>query len=92
MVPASDGSAYREYELTKQGEDLLPALVALRQWGEKYMFGRGDDHSVMRDARNPSRWPKMVEKMRGVRMGASLVWRIWRLWRRVRAVPVPKRV
>lgn len=52
VVPASDGSAYHEYELTKKGEDLLPALVALRQWGEKYMFGRGDDHSVMLDARD----------------------------------------
>jgi len=52
VVPASDGSAYREYELTKKGEDLLPALVALRQWGEKYMFGRGDGHSVMLDARD----------------------------------------
>jgi len=52
VVPASDGSAYREYELTKKGEDLLPAMVALRQWGEKYMFGRGDGHSVMLDARD----------------------------------------
>jgi DNA-binding HxlR family transcriptional regulator len=60
VVPASDGSAYREYELTKKGEDLLPALVALRQWGEKYMFGRGDDHSVMRDARNHKPLAKMV--------------------------------
>jgi DNA-binding HxlR family transcriptional regulator len=52
VVPASDGSAYREYELTKKGEDLLPMLVALRQWGEKYMFDRGDDHSVMLDAKD----------------------------------------
>lgn len=52
VVPASDGSAYREYELTKKGEDLLPMLVALRQWGEKYMFGGGNDHSVMLDARD----------------------------------------
>jgi DNA-binding HxlR family transcriptional regulator len=34
-VPVSDGSAYHEYILTEKGEALLPALVALRQWGEK---------------------------------------------------------
>jgi len=38
QVPASDGSAYREYALTEKGRDLLPVLVALRQWGESYLF------------------------------------------------------
>ena len=28
-----------EYRLTGKGEDLLPALLALRQWGEKYGLG-----------------------------------------------------
>ena len=28
-----------EYRLTGKGEDLLPALLALRQWGEKYSLG-----------------------------------------------------
>jgi hypothetical protein len=51
VVPASDGSAYREYELTEKGEALLPVMVALRQWGEKYMFGNGDEHSVLLDAK-----------------------------------------
>ena len=49
FVPASDGSAYNEYELTQKGKDLLPTMVALRQWGEKYMFGNGDDHSELHD-------------------------------------------
>jgi len=62
VVPASDGSAYHEYELTKKGEDLLPALVALRQWGEKYMFARGDDHSLLLDARNRKPLAQMVVK------------------------------
>jgi DNA-binding HxlR family transcriptional regulator len=33
LVPASDGSAYQEYVLTNKGRDLLPVLLALRQWG-----------------------------------------------------------
>jgi DNA-binding HxlR family transcriptional regulator len=52
VVPASDGSAYSEYELTQKGKDLLPMLVALRQWGEKYMFGSRNEHSTMLDRRN----------------------------------------
>src|SRR6202012_4468460 len=51
VVPASDGSAYSEYELTEKGKDLWPTLVALRQWGQKYMFGQADDPSVLLDTR-----------------------------------------
>jgi DNA-binding HxlR family transcriptional regulator len=60
VVPASDGSAYKEYELTEKGADLLPTMVALRQWGEKYMFGKGDDHSKLVDAKNQSPLAKLV--------------------------------
>ncbi len=31
QVPASDGSAYREYALTPKGRELFPVIVALRQ-------------------------------------------------------------
>ncbi len=34
QVPASDGSAYREYVLTEKGRGLFVVLMALRQWGE----------------------------------------------------------
>lgn len=51
VVPASDGTAYNEYELTEKGKDLLPVLVALRQWGERHMFGKGDEHSSLLDNR-----------------------------------------
>jgi len=33
LVPASDGGARHEYVLTGKGRDLLPVLLALRQWG-----------------------------------------------------------
>ena len=33
QVPASDGSAYREYALTEKGRGLFLVLAALGQWG-----------------------------------------------------------
>jgi len=38
LVPASDGSAYREYVLAPKGRDLYPVIVALRQWGTDHCF------------------------------------------------------
>ncbi|MEV0253604.1 helix-turn-helix domain-containing protein [Streptomyces sp. NPDC050732] len=50
-VPASDGSAYREYVLTSKGEALFPVIVALRQWGEENFFAPGEPHSELVDRR-----------------------------------------
>ncbi|MEU9605646.1 helix-turn-helix domain-containing protein [Streptomyces sp. NPDC048057] len=50
-VPASDGSAYREYVLTPKGEALFPVVVALRQWGEEHFFAPGEPHSQLVDRR-----------------------------------------
>lgn len=33
---ATEGSSYREYELTAKGRDLAPVLVALAQWGDRW--------------------------------------------------------
>jgi len=44
---ASDGTAYNEYVLTPMGENLFPVVVALRQWGERHLFERGEPHSVL---------------------------------------------
>ncbi|TFI21963.1 helix-turn-helix domain-containing protein [Streptomyces sp. 4R-3d] len=51
-VPASDGSAYREYVLTPKGEALFPVIVALRQWGEGNSFAPGEAHSQLVDRRH----------------------------------------
>jgi DNA-binding HxlR family transcriptional regulator len=40
-----------EYRLTKKGLDLLPAMLALRQWGEKYTMNVMSD-PVLVDARD----------------------------------------
>jgi len=47
--PASDGGAYREYRLTEKGRSLYLALVALRQWGERYLFEKGELDLVLVD-------------------------------------------
>jgi DNA-binding HxlR family transcriptional regulator len=47
MVPASDGSTYQEYALTRKGEELFPIIVAFRQWGESHMYRKGERHSVL---------------------------------------------
>lgn len=49
LVPASDGSAYQEYALTKKGRDLFPVVVGLRQWGEAHLYARGERHSDLVD-------------------------------------------
>ena len=40
-----------EYRLTPKGLDLLPAMLALRQWGEKWQLG-GPANPVLCDARD----------------------------------------
>ena len=47
--PASDGSAYQEYRLTEKGRGLYLVLVALRQWGERYLFEKGEPDLVLVD-------------------------------------------
>ncbi len=55
IAPASDGSAYREYVLTKKGRGLFPVVVGLRQWGEDNLYRPGEAHSVMIDRRTGKR-------------------------------------
>lgn len=59
VVPASDGSAYQEYELTEKGKALLPTLVALRQWGEQYMFRSGEPRPSLVDRKTRKPIPKL---------------------------------
>ena len=35
-IPCQDDRRKVEYRMTEKGSDLLPAMLALRQWGEKY--------------------------------------------------------
>jgi DNA-binding HxlR family transcriptional regulator len=38
-VPVKEGAKRHEYILTNKGKDMLPMLVALSQWGDKWVFG-----------------------------------------------------
>jgi len=38
-VPVKDGARRQEYRLTSMGRDLLPILVALTQWGDRWILG-----------------------------------------------------
>jgi DNA-binding HxlR family transcriptional regulator len=57
VVPASDGSAYKEYVLTEKGRGLLPVIVALGQWGGEFLFEPGEARTTHVDAthRHPLR-------------------------------------
>lgn len=49
-VPDPNGGAHQEYVLTVKGRDLLPVVVALRQWGEKHLFAPEEPHSRLVDS------------------------------------------
>jgi len=38
-----------EYHLTEKGEALLPVLTTLREWGDEWVFGPGNEPLLMRD-------------------------------------------
>lgn len=50
-VPAADGGAHQEYQLTEMGRDLFPVMVALRQFGEAHLFAPGEPHSRLVERR-----------------------------------------
>ncbi|WP_200837497.1 winged helix-turn-helix transcriptional regulator [Ruania rhizosphaerae] len=41
--------ARKQYALTPSGKDLFPAIVALRQWGERHAFKADESHSTLVD-------------------------------------------
>ena len=44
------GTRY-EYELTAMGRDLLTVMTALRQWGDRWVFGADHEPLLVRDRR-----------------------------------------
>jgi len=49
--PCADDRRKIEYRLTEKGSDLLPAMLALRQWGQKYGSG-APENPVLVDERD----------------------------------------
>ncbi len=50
-TPCPDDRRKVEYRLTDKGSDLLPAMIALRQWGEKWGTGT-PSNPILADARD----------------------------------------
>ena len=50
-VPCEHDRRKVEYRMTEKGSDLLPAMLALRQWGEKYTM-KVPSNPVLVDARD----------------------------------------
>jgi DNA-binding HxlR family transcriptional regulator len=50
-TPCQDDRRKIEYRLTDKGSDLLPAMIALRQWGEKYTMNVPSNPALV-DARD----------------------------------------
>ena len=48
-VPVKEGAKRHEYVLTRKGKDMMPLLVALTQWGDKWVFGENNEHVLFLD-------------------------------------------
>jgi DNA-binding HxlR family transcriptional regulator len=42
-VPVKEGAKRHEYVLTRKGIDMMPMLVALTQWGDRWVFGENNE-------------------------------------------------
>ncbi len=48
-VPIKEGARRHEYLLTSKGKELMPLLIALTQWGDKWIYGKGQEPIIFRD-------------------------------------------
>ncbi len=48
-VPIKEGAKRHEYILTTKGKELLPLLIALTQWGDKWIYGEGREPIIFLD-------------------------------------------
>jgi len=52
--PVHSDAKRHEYVLTEKGEDLFATIVALRQWGDRWLFPKGGYPADMLDGRDQS--------------------------------------
>jgi DNA-binding HxlR family transcriptional regulator len=58
-VPVKEGAKRHEYVLTRKGKEMMPLLVALTQWGDRWVFGEGNEPIVFRDRANREPLPEV---------------------------------
>ena len=51
-VPIKKGAKRHEYLLTSKGKELLPLLITLTQWGDKWIYGKGKEPIIFLDRDN----------------------------------------
>lgn len=67
-----DSGQWVEYRLTKKGRDLAVVMTALREWGDRWVFGEGNEPLVVRDRRTGKRLPPLaVRDEQGRRIAGS---------------------
>lgn len=74
-TPLPDDRRKIEYKLTEKGMDLLPTMLALRQWGERWESGMPSS-PVLVDAKNRQPIAKIgIQAQDGCALGwADMVW------------------
>jgi DNA-binding HxlR family transcriptional regulator len=58
-VDVGSAGTHFEYHLTDKGDALLPVLIALREWADEWVFGRGHEPILILDRRTGKRVPKI---------------------------------
>ena len=49
QIDAGQHGARFEYQLTRKGKDLITVITALRQWGDRWLFGEGNEPVLVID-------------------------------------------
>jgi len=58
-VDAGVHGTRHEYELTPMGKDLITLMTALRQWGDRWVFGAGHEPVLVLDRRTGRPIPRL---------------------------------
>ncbi|MBI5321704.1 helix-turn-helix domain-containing protein [Bradyrhizobium sp.] len=68
----SPGGKRTAYRLTEKGGELLPALLALMQWGDRWISGKGREPMIATEAATPRRLPRLILRdAKGKPLGAA---------------------
>lgn len=59
MVEVGQFGSRQEYQLTPRGKDLVVVLTALRQWGDRWIFGEGREPVLVCDRRTDRPIPRL---------------------------------
>jgi DNA-binding HxlR family transcriptional regulator len=54
-----DSGQWVEYRLTPKGRDLAVVLNALRDWGDRWVYGEGNEPVILRDRKTGKRLPPL---------------------------------